>query len=44
MVNNLFDKVPLSTLLNGSLDVRFVQITNRNGNGSKPPVQTPALG
>ncbi len=30
-VHSVFDKIPLSTLLNGSLDVRFVQITNKNG-------------
>lgn len=30
-VNSVFDKVPISTLLNGSMDVKFVQITNRSG-------------
>jgi Rrf2 family transcriptional regulator, iron-sulfur cluster assembly transcription factor len=30
-VNSVFDGVPISTLLNGSLDVKFVQITNRGG-------------
>jgi Rrf2 family protein len=30
-VNSVFDKVPISTLLNGSMDVKFVQITNRGG-------------
>lgn len=29
-VHSVFDKVPLSALLNGSLDVRFVQLTNRS--------------
>ncbi len=29
-VNSVFDKVPISTLLNGSLDVRFVQISSRS--------------
>jgi len=30
-VNSVFDKVPISSLLNGSMDVKFVQITNRSG-------------
>jgi len=30
MINTMFDKVPLSALLNGSLDVRFVQISGRH--------------
>jgi Rrf2 family protein len=29
-VNSVFDKVPISSLLNGSIDVRFVQITSKN--------------
>jgi Rrf2 family transcriptional regulator, iron-sulfur cluster assembly transcription factor len=28
-VHSVFDKVPISSLLNGSLDVRFVQISSR---------------
>ncbi len=31
LINNMFDKVPLSALLNGSLDVRFVQISSNRG-------------
>ncbi|MFN0084603.1 MAG: RrF2 family transcriptional regulator [Blastocatellia bacterium] len=27
LINSMFDKVPLATLLNGTLDVRFVQIS-----------------
>ncbi|MCI0336102.1 MAG: Rrf2 family transcriptional regulator [Acidobacteria bacterium] len=34
-VHSVFDKVPISSLLNGTIDVRFVQITSRNS--SKPP-------
>jgi len=34
-VHSVFDKVPISTLLNGSMDVRFVQITSRSG-GKEP--------
>jgi len=30
-VNSVFDRVPISTLLTGSVDVKFVQITNRSG-------------
>src|SRR5262249_2880634 len=30
-VNSVFDKVPLSALLSGSIDVKFVQITSRGG-------------
>ncbi len=30
-VNSVFDKVPLSALLSGSIDVKFVQITSRSG-------------
>jgi Rrf2 family protein len=36
-VNTVFDKVPISSLLNGSIDVRFVQITSRNS--ANLPVQ-----
>jgi Rrf2 family protein len=36
LINNMFDKVPLSTLLTGSLDVRYVQISNR---GNAAPAQ-----
>jgi Rrf2 family protein len=37
-VNSVFDGVPISTLLNGSIDVKFVQITNRSG--AKEPLRT----
>jgi Rrf2 family protein len=37
-VNSVFDGVPISTLLNGSVDVKFVQITNRSG--AKETVRT----
>ncbi len=30
-VNSVFDGVPISTLLSGSVDVKFVQITSRSG-------------
>src|SRR5262249_25948500 len=30
-VNSVFDRVPISTLLTGSVDVKFVQITSRGG-------------
>jgi Rrf2 family protein len=30
-VNSVFDGVPISSLLNGSVDVKFVQITSRSG-------------
>jgi Rrf2 family protein len=30
-VNSVFDRVPISTLLSGSVDVKFVQITSRGG-------------
>jgi Rrf2 family protein len=30
-VNTVFDRVPISTLLTGAVDVKFVQITNRSG-------------
>jgi Rrf2 family protein len=36
-VNSVFDRVPISTLLTGSVDVKFVQITSRGG--AKEPVQ-----
>jgi len=36
-VNSVFDRVPISTLLTGSVDVKFVQITSRGG--VKEPVQ-----
>jgi Rrf2 family protein len=41
-VNSVFDKVPISSLLNGSIDVRFVQISSRRG--GKPPAQAAAKG
>ena len=37
-VNSVFDRVSISTLLNGTIDVKFVQITNRSG--GKEPMQT----
>jgi len=30
-VNSVFDRVPISTLISGSVDVKLVQITNRGG-------------
>ncbi len=39
-VHSVFDKVPISSLLNGSVDVRFVQITSR---GVKPPAPSPVV-
>jgi Rrf2 family iron-sulfur cluster assembly transcriptional regulator len=36
-VNSVFDGVPISTLLNGAVDVKFVQITNRSG--AKEPMR-----
>jgi Rrf2 family protein len=36
-VNSVFDRVPISTLLTGSVDVKFVQIISRGG--VKEPVQ-----
>jgi Rrf2 family transcriptional regulator, iron-sulfur cluster assembly transcription factor len=30
-IHSVFDKVPISSLLNGSIDVRFVQLTSRPG-------------
>lgn len=36
-VHSVFDKVPISSLLNGSIDVRFVQITNRPGEKLRAP-------
>jgi Rrf2 family protein len=36
-VNSVFDRVPISTLLTGSVDVKFVQIISRGG--AKEPVQ-----
>ncbi len=30
-VNSVFDKVPVSALLSGAIDVKFVQITSKNG-------------
>lgn len=40
-VHSVFDGVPISTLLNGSVDVKFVQITNRSG-GKEPLRAQPA--
>lgn len=39
-VNSVFDKVPISTLLNGSMDVKFVQITSRSGAKESLQAQT----
>jgi Rrf2 family transcriptional regulator, iron-sulfur cluster assembly transcription factor len=36
-VNSVFDRVSISTLLTGSVDVKFVQITSRGG--AKEPMQ-----
>ena len=36
-VNSVFDKIPLSTLLMGGVDVKFVQITSPARNASKLP-------
>jgi Rrf2 family transcriptional regulator, iron-sulfur cluster assembly transcription factor len=36
-VNSVFDRVSISTLLSGSVDVKFVQITNKSG--AKEPVR-----
>ena len=41
-VNSVFDKVPISTLLNGTMDVKFVQITNRSG--AKEPLRAQTVG
>jgi Rrf2 family protein len=40
-VNTVFDRVPISTLLTGSVDVKFVQITSRGG-GKEPARARPA--
>jgi Rrf2 family protein len=40
-VNSVFDRVPISTLLTGSVDVKFVQITSRSG-GKEPARARPA--
>ncbi len=39
-VHSVFDKVPISSLLNGSVDVRFVQISSKNA--GKLPAQAVA--
>lgn len=36
-VHSVFDKVPISALLNGTIDVKFVQITSKNS--GKAPAQ-----
>ena len=36
-VNSVFDKIPLSTLLTGGVDVKFVQITSPARNANKLP-------
>jgi Rrf2 family protein len=41
-VHSVFDTVPISALLNGTIDVRFVQITNRKSNPSPAPTQVVA--
>jgi Rrf2 family protein len=40
-VNSVFDRVPIATLLTGSVDVKFVQITSRGG-GKEPARARPA--
>ena len=37
-VHSVFDKVPISALLTGTVDVKFVQITSRNTAKSPAPV------
>lgn len=41
-VNSVFDKVPISSLLNGSVDVKFVQITSRSGGQPAAPTKVAA--
>jgi Rrf2 family protein len=38
-VHSVFDKVPISALLTGSVDVKFVQITNKSGGKPFAPAQ-----
>lgn len=40
-VNSVFDKVPISALLNGAIDVKFVHITGKNG--SRQPALAAAI-
>ncbi len=40
-VNSVFDKVPVSALLTGAIDVKFVQITSKNG--SRLPMAKAAM-
>lgn len=42
-VNSVFDKVPLTTLLNGGLDVKFVQISTLNRTTAKLPSSLPVV-
>lgn len=44
MVNSVFDKVPLTSLLNGGLDVRFVQISSPARPRTKPAAAVAAQG
>ena len=41
-VHSVFDKVPISALLNGTIDVKFVQITSKNTGNLPAPVQIAA--
>ncbi len=41
-VHSVFDKVPISTLLNGSVDVKFVQITSKNSGSRAAPAKVVA--
>jgi Rrf2 family transcriptional regulator, iron-sulfur cluster assembly transcription factor len=40
-VQSVFDKIPLVTLLNGGLDMRFVQISTPSRLGNKLPASAP---
>jgi hypothetical protein len=42
-VQSVFDKIPLLTLLNGGLDVKFVQISTPHRTGNKPPGVLPTM-
>ncbi len=41
-VHSVFDKVPISALLEGTIDVKFVQITSMNSSKPPTPVQIAA--
>jgi hypothetical protein len=36
-VHSVFDKVPISALLNDTIDVKFVQITSKSKTPAPPP-------